>query len=100
MNKDYMNQETSQPRLDAIVMADAAVVHIPAKDLTYRQAIDFKTLFGHSEGRKKLVKWLINNDPLVHSAYKMASNEIGVEVNTSELHEAVVIVLANAFKNI
>lgn len=75
---------------------DPSVVHVPVNDMTYQQACDFNELFESEEGRDKLLNWLLHNDPLVQSAYKMAGECCKA---TGNIEKAVIIVLANAIKN-
>lgn len=86
-------------KLDDVALADASVVHVPTSKLTHKQASDFKILIGCKEGRRKLLLWLMHNDPLVDRAYHMATNEMTND-SSGDVNEAVVIILANALKNI
>ena len=78
-----------------IVMPDPSVVHVPAKDLTFKQACEFKELFSSDAGRNELILWLQRNDPIVAMAYMMAREQCPDDVDA-----AVIIIMANAFRNV
>lgn len=77
--------------------ADPSVVHVSCKDMTYEQACVFKRMFESAAGRDQLLSWLFKNDPLVLAAYEFARQSGAAK---SDVEKAVVIILANAFRNI